>query len=131
MSSNQRRSSSPSSLPPNACFCRPLPAFQVGDKVVAEGVANSEGAYKWRVTRLQLESAAHAAAAHAAAAAAQMPRRAGSGIGGAHAAAAAGGTHARRPSRGPALSGEFSCPAAAAFAACLPCYVSLKLPDPS
>ncbi|KAL4450685.1 hypothetical protein ABPG77_001041 [Micractinium sp. CCAP 211/92] len=79
---------------------------RVGDKVVAEGVANSEGAYKWRVTRLQLESAAHAAAAHAAAAAAQMPRRAGSGIGGAHAAAAAGGTHARRPSRGPALSEE-------------------------
>lgn len=76
-------------------------------------MANNEGAYKWRVTRLQLESAAAAAANHAAAAqaaaaatAARTPHRGGSGLG----AAATGGRHAgaggpRHSNRGPALSG--------------------------
>ena len=35
--------------------------LQVGDKVRAEGVAHAEGSYKWRVTRLELESVVAAA----------------------------------------------------------------------
>ncbi|PRW20657.1 SWI SNF-related matrix-associated actin-dependent regulator of chromatin subfamily A 1 isoform X1 [Chlorella sorokiniana] len=55
---------------------------QVGEKVRAEGVPHNEGSYKWRVTRLELESAAAAAAAAAAAPPARtasMPSAGGAG----------------------------------------------------
>ena len=48
---------------------------QVGDRVSVDAVAHQEGSYRWRVTRLQLESEALAAAAKAAAAMAAQQQR--------------------------------------------------------
>lgn len=48
---------------------------QVGDRVSVDAVAHQEGSYRWRVTRLQLESEALAVAAKAAAAMAMQQQR--------------------------------------------------------
>ena len=60
----------------------PFPGLQVGERVRAEGVPHNEGSYKWRVTRLELESAAAAAAAAPPPRTASIPGAAGGGAGG-------------------------------------------------